>query len=76
MTVFRDLTCKPKPCTQQRRDTTSWEPKVVNASWTDQKGGRTFQAKDGLWGMFWNARNILECFRIFRARDELPGIKI
>lgn len=66
---------KPEAHTQQRRDTARWEPKVVKASWTDQKEGRrTFQAKDGLLGMFWNAKNVLQCFKMFQAKDGLPGI--
>lgn len=65
---------KPEARTQQRRDTARWESKVVKASWADQKGGRTFQAKDRLLGMFWNARNVLQCFKMFQAKDGLPGI--
>ena len=47
----------------------------MKASQTDRKeGGRTFQAKDGLLGMFWNANNVLQCFKMFQAKDGLPGI--
>lgn len=47
----------------------------MKSSWTDRKEGRrTFQAKDGLLGVFWNAKNVLQCFKMFQAKDGLPGI--
>lgn len=49
-----------------REDTLRWKLKVVKASGTGQKeGGRTFQARDGLPGMFRTAKNVLEWSRMF-----------